>query len=130
MNAHQVFTVWCLLIVGSFGCAPKQPGPSGIETKASGVSTEVYPLPFETMWNETKTLFRNRGIALTGEQKEEGRGTLKGKTVEQQEVTVELLSRGADNAAVISQVGAMPVSGSDPGLAEGHCAARLCSVIE
>jgi len=60
------------------------------------------------MWNETRTVFRHQRIAITGQQKEEGRGNLKGKTVEQQEVTVELFSHGAKDTAVTTQIGAPP----------------------
>ncbi|MFH0344552.1 MAG: DUF3568 family protein [Chromatiales bacterium] len=104
-----MFTVWFLVTLGLFGCAPKDPGPLGFGTEApmSGVSTAVYPLSFETMWKETNTLFRNQRIAITGQRKEEGRGTLKGKTVDQQEVTVELSSHGASATAVTTQVGAI-----------------------
>ncbi len=110
MNAYRVFAVWFLLILGLVGCAPKYPGPLGFgtETPLSGVSAAVYPLPFETMWNETRTLFRYQRIAITGQLREEGRGTLKGKTVDQQEVTVELFSHGANDTAVITQVGSIP----------------------
>lgn len=110
MNAYRVFTVSFLLILGLLGCAPKHPDPLGLGTEAamSGVSAAVYPLPFETMWNETRTVFRHRRIALTGQLKEECRGTLKGKTVEQQEATVELFSHGANDTAVTTQIGAIP----------------------
>lgn len=110
MNAYQVFTVWFLVTLGLFGCAPKDSGPLGLGTEApmSGVSTAVYPLSLETMWKETNTLFRDQRIAITGQRKEEGRGTLKGKTVDQQEVTVELVSHGGNDTAVTTQVGARP----------------------
>ncbi len=110
MNAYRVFTVSFLLILGLLGCAPKHPERLGVDTEASmsGVSAAVYPLPFETMWNETRTVFRHQRIAITGQRKEEGRGTLKGKTVEQREVTVELFSHRAKDTAVTTQVGAIP----------------------
>lgn len=107
MNAYRVFPVCFLLILGLLGCAPKYSAPLGLGTEApmGEVSMEVYPLPFETMWGETTTLLRDQRMAITEQLKEEGRGTLKGKTVEQQEVTVELSSHGANDTAVTTQVG-------------------------
>ncbi|MGH8594308.1 MAG: DUF3568 family protein [Gammaproteobacteria bacterium] len=111
MNAYRVFTVCFLLIIpGLYGCASKDREPLGLgaEASTSAISAAVYPLPFETMWNETRTVFRYQRIAITGQRKEDGRGTLKGKTVEQREVTVELFSHGANDTAVTVQVGAIP----------------------
>jgi len=107
MNAYRMFPVCFLLLLGLAACAPNYSAPlrPGTEAPRSGVSTAVYPLPFETMWDETTTLLRDQGIAITGQLKEEGRGTLKGRTVEQQEVTAELLSHGANDTAVTTQVG-------------------------
>ncbi len=107
MNAYRAFPARFLVILGLVGCTPKYSVPvgSGTEGPMSGPSTAVYPLPFETMWDETTTLLRDQRIAVTGQLKEEGRGTFKGKTVEQQDVTVELLSHGANDTAVTTQVG-------------------------
>ncbi len=103
----------CLLLIGLSGCVPAAlvvGAGTGAGTYAyvEGASRAVYPVPFETMWVETQALLEQENVGITEKSREEGKGSIKGKTVGDKDVTVDLSVRGARNTEVDIRVGLVP----------------------
>lgn len=103
----------CLLLIGLSGCVPAAlvvgaGAGAGTYGYVEGAARAVYPVPFETMWIETQAMLEQENVGITKKSRTEGQGTIKGRTVGDKDVTVDLSVRGAKSTGVNIRVGLIP----------------------
>jgi hypothetical protein len=83
---------------------------AGVGTYAyvEGASKAVYPITFDRMWGETLAMLEDQQVGIVETSREEGKGTIKGKTVDAKDVTVNLSVQGTENTSVAIRVGLVP----------------------
>ena len=106
--------LWYFLLIGLGGCVPAAlvvggaGAGAGTYAYVEGTATAVYPAPFETVWVETQALLEQENIGIIEKSRQEGKGTIKGKTVDNRDVTVDLAVRGTRSTRVNIRVGLVP----------------------